>query len=62
MVFHWPQITLLALTFLSIGINMNETMTKKTTEARKEFLWNFGAQILQVALLYFGGFFNGTSP
>ena len=56
MTLHWPQITILILIVLQIGISLAKDGQPKT--GKWSFGWSlFNASIL-LTLLYFGGFFN----
>lgn len=56
MILHWPQITMLVLLVLGLGISMEQHGRPKT--GTHSFWSQLFAAAITFTLLYFGGFFG----
>lgn len=60
MVFHWPQILWIGLVGAQLAVDMERHGKPKT--GTYNFNISLIGVLMAVAVMYFGGFFNGTSP
>lgn len=60
MIMHWPQLVWLALVMIGLGVDVARHGQPKT--GKYNFWSSLAAIPIAIAILYFGGFFAGTTP